>query len=583
MLKKNEKRRNRACKNLIKEFYYKNKYNFAMALFSQIITAILYVAIAFLMLITVEAMEKNDIRGLIREGEFLLVILVLYLVSSLTNRKFKNQFMMHGLTRFKSYIFNKILNKSIGEYKYATSGGVMSALYNDLGSIEINYLSGNLQIIHQISLLMFAVLSMVYISPVLAACVLVTSVIPLIISFILGKRLVEREEKTSDESEGFASQVKDILNGFITIKSFKAENEMLDVFNKQSFTLEEVKRDRRNTNDTIMIAGKISAVMMISVIFVIGQVMVYKSFLSLGAVLAFVQLSNYVIEPVQKIVPLWSNRKAALALLEKISRLSETNEAYELQKKNQVVMNEFQAEITLKNLSYGYEPDHNVLNHINLTFEKGKSYAIVGTSGCGKTTLLQLLLGYYNNYEGDILYDGNSLKDISFESLYNLVSVMQQNVFLFNSTIKNNITMFKNFDEDKIERATELAGIDQLIKNRGYNYDCGVGGDNLSGGEKQRISIARCLLRETPIIILDEATAALDNIKAKEIESLILGMDGFTKIVVTHKLDGEVLRKFDSIVVLKAGEVYEQGTFDELIKKREYFYSLYAVTRDENE
>lgn len=581
MRKKNDKRKNQAWKNLIKEFYYKNKFNFAMALFSQIVTAILYVAIAFLMLITIEAMEENDIRGVIREGEFLLVILVLYLVSSLTNRKFKNQFMMHGLTRFKSHIFEKILNKSIGEYKYAASGGVMSALYNDLGSIEINYLSGNLQIIHQISLLILAVLSMVYISPVLAACVLATSVIPLIISFVLGKRLVEREEKTSDESEGFASQVKDILNGFITIKSFKAENEMLDVFNKQSFTLEEVKRDRRNTNDTIMIAGQISAVMMISVIFVIGQFMVYKSFLSLGAVLAFVQLSNYVIEPVQKIVPLWSNQKAALALLEKISRLSETNETYELQKQNQIVMNEFHAEITLKDLSYGYEPDHNVLNHINLTFEKGKSYAIVGTSGCGKTTLLQLLLGYYSNYEGDILYDGNSLRDISFESLYNLVSVMQQNVFLFNSTIENNITMFKNFDEDKIKKATELAGIDQLIMNKGYDYDCGVGGDNLSGGEKQRISIARCLLRETPIIILDEATAALDNIKAKEIESLILGMDDFTKIVVTHKLDGEVLRKYDSIVVLKAGQVYEQGTFDELIKKREYFYSLYAVTRDE--
>lgn len=583
MRKKKDKKRNQAYKNLVKEFYYKNKFNFAMALFSQIVTAILYVAIAFLMMITIVAMEENDIRGVIREGEFLLVILVLYLVSSFTNRKFKNQFMMQGLTRFKSYIFEKILHKSIGEYKYATSGGVMSALYNDLGSIEINYLSGNLQIIHQICLLMFAVLSMVYISPVLAVCVLVTSVIPLIISFVLGRRLVEREEKTSDESEGFASQVKDILNGFITIKSFKAENEMLDVFNKQSFTLEEVKRDRRNTNDTIMIAGQISAVLMISVIFVIGQVMVYKGALSLGAVLAFVQLSNYVIEPVQKIVPLWSNRKAALALLEKISRLSETNEIYELQKKDQVVMNEFQAKITLKDLSYGYEPDHNVLNNINLTFEKGKSYAIVGTSGCGKTTLLQLILGYYNNYEGDILYDGNSLKDISYESLYNLVSVMQQNVFLFNSTIENNITMFKNFDEDKIKRATELAGIDQLIINKGYDYNCGVGGDNLSGGEKQRISIARCLLRETPIIILDEATAALDNIKANEIASLILGMDGFTKIVVTHKLDGEVLRKYDSIVVMKAGEVYEQGTFDELLKKREYFYSLYAVTQDENE
>lgn len=568
-----------ACKALIKDFYHKNRLNYFLAIVSQILTAILNVSIAFLILITIDSMEKNDIKGVLREGIFLGLILVLYVVSSLLSRKFKNQFMMNGLARFKTNIFSTILKKSIGEYEYATSGGIMSALYNDLGSIEVNYLSGNLQLVHQICLLALAVASMYYLNPILASIVIATSIIPLIVSSALGKRLVKREKITSDKSEGFASQVKDILNGFITIKSFKAENEILEVFNKQSFTLEEVKKERRNTNDTIVIAGEISAIMMISIIFVVGQFMVFKGIMTIGPVIAFVQLSNYVIEPIQKIVPLWSNRKAALGLLEKISSFSE--KSADIDDKNKIIMNKFERNITIRDLSYSYEPDHKVLNGINLIFEKGKSYAIVGASGCGKTTLLQLLLGYYDDYDGEILYDDNSLHDISFESLYDLVSVMQQNVFLFNSTIENNITMFKEFDAKKIKKATELAGVNQLITEKGYDYDCGVGGDNLSGGEKQRISIARCLLRETPIIILDEATAALDNIKAKEIENLILGMEGFTRIVVTHKLDEDVLKQYDRIFVLKGGEVYEQGTFDELIGNKEYFYSLYSVTKDE--
>lgn len=566
------------CKKIMKDFYCNNKLNFTIAVFSQILTAILYVAIAFLILITIEAMEKNDIRGVIREGEVLLGILLLYLISSLTNKTYKNRFMMYGLTRFKSSIFEKILNKTIGEYEFAASGGVMSAFYNDLGSIEVNYLNGNLQLIHQVSLLILALISMLYLNVFLACCVLATCIIPLVVSYFLGKRLVEREEKTSDESEGFASQVKDILNGFIVIKSFKAEKEVLDLFNTQSFTLEEAKQERRNTNDTIVIAGQISGVIMISLIFVIGQFLAYKGIMSIGAVLAFVQLSNYVNEPVQKIVPLWSNRKAAISLLEKISVISQKNEQIEKQEQSKIVVKQFQTSIQLKDLSFGYEKGQNILNHLNLTFEKGKSYAIVGASGCGKSTLLHLMLGYYNNYDGSILYDGISIKDINYESLYDLVAVMQQNVFLFNSSIEDNITMFKKFDKEKIQKATELAGIDVLIQEKGYDYDCGIGGDNLSGGEKQRVSIARCLLRGTPILIMDEATAALDNAKAYEVENLMLQMKDLTRIVVTHKLEAELLKKYDSIVVLKNGKVSEQGTFDELIQKREYFYSLYSVS-----
>ena len=171
------------------------------------------------------------------------------------------------------------------------------------------------------------------------------------------------------------------------------------------------------------------------------------------------------------------------------------------------------------------------------------------------------------------------MKDISLDSLYDVVSVIQQNVFLFNKSIKDNITMFKEFNIDKVERAINISGLLNLISEKGLDYKCGEEGANLSGGEKQRISIARCLLRETPILLMDEATAALDNQTSFQIENDILSISGLTRIIITHKLEETLLDKYDEIVVLKEGQVEEKGTFKELMELRGYFYSLYNVAK----
>lgn len=209
-----------------------------------------------------------------------------------------------------------------------------------------------------------------------------------------------------------------------------------------------------------------------------------------------------------------------------------------------------------------------------MTFQKGKSYAIVGGSGSGKSTLIKLILGYFNQYEGKVMIDSNELGDIKLESLYDVVSVIQQNVFLFDKSIEDNITLFKEFDKDKMEKAISLAGLSKLIKEKGKNYNCGESGSNLSGGEKQRVSIARCLVRETPVLLMDEATAALDNETAFQVENEILDIDGLTRIIVTHKLQENLLRKYDEIICLREGKIEERGSFDALMENKGYFYSL---------
>lgn len=233
--------------------------------------------------------------------------------------------------------------------------------------------------------------------------------------------------------------------------------------------------------------------------------------------------------------------------------------------------------IELEHLSFGYEADKPVLKDVSLRFESGKKYAIVGGSGSGKSTLLNLLMGSYGGYEGSLTIDGIQMREISTDSLYDLTSLIGQSVFLFDDTLKNNITMFREFPAEQVEAAVKRSGLQQLVSERGMDYRCGENGVNLSGGERQRVSIARCLLRGTPVLLLDEATAALDNQTAFAVTGAILHLDGLTRIVVTHRLETALLEQYDGIIVLRDGQVLEQGTFGELMDRKGYFYSLFTL------
>lgn len=234
--------------------------------------------------------------------------------------------------------------------------------------------------------------------------------------------------------------------------------------------------------------------------------------------------------------------------------------------------------ISLRGVSFGYE-DKQILTDINIDFEPGKKYAIVGSSGAGKTTLLNLLMQAYDNYEGSVTLDGIELRDIEPDSLFNIFSPVQQNVFVFNDTIYNNVTLYKDFAKEDVEAAILRAGLSEIVELHGTDYICGDNGSALSGGEKQRISIARALLKEAHVLLMDEATAALDEVTANAIMNAVLGMEDITEIVVTHRLDESILRQYDEILLLHHGEIAEKGNFDELIKCGGIFYSLFTISQ----
>ena len=265
-----------------------------------------------------------------------------------------------------------------------------------------------------------------------------------------------------------------------------------------------------------------------------------------------------------------------MALIEKLATIAEEN----AEQRGEMIPPVLTEAIELENLSYAYEEGKPVLQNISFRMEAGKRYALVGASGSGKSTLLNLLMGADSSYAGSIRIDGRELRGVDPNSLYDLMSLIGQNVFLFDDTIWRNITMFRDFPEEQVKKAVKDSGLTQLISQKGKDYLCGENGVNLSGGERQRVSIARSLLRGTPVLLLDEATAALDSRTAWEVTDAILGLEGLTRLVVTHRLEAALLERYDEILVLRGGTLCEKGTYQSLMDRKGYFYSLYTVSNN---
>ena len=322
-------------------------------------------------------------------------------------------------------------------------------------------------------------------------------------------------------------------------------------------------------------SGVAGAILQFGVFFVAAALALSGRGITAGTAIVFVQLLNYVLGPIQAFPTFFAGMMSACGLIDKLAQALNKNVTDD----GGQIPPQLTKGISVRDLAFAYEEGKPVLCDVDMELRAGGCYALVGGSGSGKSTILNLLMASSKNYQGEILYDGKELKTVSAGSLYDLVSIIQQNVFVFNSTIRDNITMFSEFPEEEIDGAVRLSGLKKLIDEKGADYLCGENGSSLSGGERQRISIARALLRKTPVLFVDEATASLDAETTFEVLDAILKLDGYTRVIVTHDLDENILRRCTGLFTLKNGTVAEQGTFDDLMEKKGYFYSLFTVSQ----
>ena len=571
MKTKQNKKKNR---EFIHQLYYKNRINFIVAIILTIAMSSLNLMISWLIQQIMDCTANQDMQALVRSAWIAASVVIAYTVANAVYRAVYPRFLQRAMQQYRDYAFSRLTQKSLRSFSKEGTALYVSALTNDCTSIENNYLAATFTLIELLFCFLGALIMMLYYSPVMLVLAVALSFLPVAVSMTAGNRLTEQEKEISEKNERFVSIVNELLSGFPVIKSFRAETQASRLFSQRNEQAEEAKKNKRRTEQLISLLANDAGIIAQMGIFLAGAwLAISGKGVTAGVVIVFVQLMNYILNPISQVPLLWSNRKAAIALMEKLSdALSENVREEGIEK-----INGFSEKIEVKDLTYGYEPESHVLKDLDVQFDAGKSYAIVGGSGSGKSTLLNLLMGSSSNYQGEICIDGVSIKNIESESLYQLMTSVQQNVFVFNDTIRNNVTMFHEFSDKEVALALEGSGLSEFIEKRGEDFVCGENGANLSGGERQRISIARALLRKSPILLVDEATAALDAATARAVSFSILNLVGMTRIVVTHRLEEAILRRYDKILVMKNGTICEQGNFDTLMQQKGQFYSLFQI------
>lgn len=564
-------------KQLRGQFFYKNIPIFCLAVFAALAAGSLNLILSWIIqqLMDTAAGESGALSFrtlLLISAGFVLLCAGL----SLLNYASQPRFLERAMRQYKDFAFKKLIGKSISSFRDESAAGYLSALTNDAASIETNYLAQMLAMITKAVTFIGALLLMCRYSLLMTAIAAGLTVLPLIASLLTGNRLQAVESRVSERNGEFTAALSDCLAGFTVVKNFKAEREIFRLFAQSNKALEHEKFTGRRIKTLVGMIGAVTGIFAQLGVFIAGVYLSMKGgSMTPGAVVLFVNLMNFIISPIAELPGLLACRKAALGLVDKLAAALERSSSRE----GSETLNKLEHGIRLENVSFAYEPGKTVLHGINAEFEAGRAYALVGGSGSGKSTLLNLLMAAETNYSGHILADGIELSDISTESLYGTMAAIQQNVFVFNASIKDNVSMFRDFPKTEMDEAIARAHLGALIRERGEDYLCGENGSGLSGGEKQRISIARSLLKKSSVLLADEVTAALDAQTAHRVSSDILDLQGITRIVVTHTLEESLLRRYDKIFVLRGGRIEEAGSFADLMANKGYFYALFTVAQ----
>lgn len=562
-------------KNYVKLFFKENKLVAFLSMIVFIALSMIFTAISWILQIIFDYMSGKGAFSL--TTIFLLVasfMLVISLIFALKRSAYP-RFLEKAMNQYKESVIKKLLEKSYSDFSLANSGTYLSVLTNDCERIQEKYLKKIFDFVQDVLMLVSSLALMIYYSPLLTVIALIISVLPMACSILTANGIATREEQVSKSNESYTALTKDVLNGVSVIKSFKAEQEVINRYQNQSMELEHTKNLREKTMTTVSALGTISSLATQLGVMLVGAWMVnaHVGVITAGMVLAFTNLMNGVLQPIASLPQMFGEMKGAKKLISKMADYMSN-----VKEDSGDIIDDSIKSIVLRDVSYSYDADRKVLKNVNLTLQAGKSYAIVGSSGAGKSSLINLLMGYYKDYEGSVQLNNHELSNVSKSSLYDKTTLMQQSVFMFDASILDNITLFKPFQDAEVDRVIHLAGLDDLIAAKGKDYQCGENGSHLSGGEKQRIAIARSLLKKSEILLVDEATSALDNETSANVTQSILDLQGILRLVVTHRLDANSLKQYDEILVMKSGELIERGSFEELMNQKAYFYSLYTVS-----
>ena len=502
-------------------------------------------------------------------------VIFIYAGLNFISLRLRNKLVRQIMSRYKNKVFQSILDSDYRDFSKEKSGKFISVLTENMKKIEQDYLHQYFNISKNLSLMIFSLLAMFIGNWFLTLLVIIASIIPMMISGFIGQKSASLQKRAMIADQKYLAKVKDILAGFLVINSFNVKDAIFEDYSHESENLDEIYFIKGKFDVLANVISQLSGMIVFLVAFGGGMYLVFNGYTTIGSVTAIVQLVNFVVMPLNEIGMGMSKFREGQATLN----------AFEVKDVTGLQTGEtkeyFDDVISFSNIDFSYpNTEEKIFNHLSLKIQKGEKIAIVGMSGSGKSTLLNLLLRFYDVTSGHILIDNQDIQAISAESLYNLMTIVQQDVYIFDDTLRANITLNQSFTDEEINQAVQQSGLESYVleNESGLQTLCGENGSNLSGGQKQRLSIARALIRKTPILLLDEATSSLDNQVTTEIENSILDIQDLTALVVTHKLNENILKRYDRILFMKAGVIVEDGSFSDLMDRRGEFYKLFELS-----
>lgn len=519
-------------------------------------------------------------------GVMVAIIISIFLLKNLFDylAMYFITFLRNGILKdIRDAMYRKTIDLPLSFFSEKRKGDVISRISGDVYEVQTSFLSILELVVKEPLTIVFTIIAMFTISTKLTLFVFIFIPISGYVISVIGKQLKKKSTRAQEEQGIFLSTIEETLGGLKVVKGYNAENYFSGIFQKSTARFFDLSNSIGNRQN---LASPVSEFMGITVIAILlwygGNMVLMEGTLEGAAFIAYMGLAYNILTPAKSISKASYAIKRGNAAAERVLEILEQENDI-TSKPDAIEKETFDDKIVIKNINFRYE-DENVLKDFSLEVPKGKTVALVGQSGSGKSTIANLLTRFYDVQEGSISIDSVGIKDLNLQSLRGLMGLVTQDSILFNDTIKNNILLGKqDASDEEIIEALKIANAYEFVQNlpKGIYTNIGDSGNKLSGGQKQRLSIARAVLKNPPIMILDEATSALDTESEKLVQVALENMmQNRTSIVIAHRLS--TIQKADKIVVMQKGKIVEQGTHDELLALHGTYSKLVTMQSFEN-
>lgn len=558
-------------------YFLKYKALLILTLFSMLISSISSSLLPFYAKKIIDQfIATKEIKSVLLASLIMLLLAALTYALKLIQIYYGNLAGQRIMKDIRLNFFKKLTRFEIETFNREPSGKIITRITNDIENMNELLNSGIISLLSDLLLVFFAVFFLLYINPKLGLISISPLPLAIFLSFIFGNKMEKAYEKVRDALTKINIHMQESLTGLSVVQIFQNEKRNFQKFDSHA------KDFRFSFHRSIMLnvllrqSVNVMSYFSTFLLYLFGGILAISGKSTIGTIVAFGYYLSYLYGPLGDLSDKFSILQNAISSMKKIDEFLTENREEENIEKGKAI--ESKGNISLNNVCFSYEKNNNVLENINLKTEKGQKIAIVGYTGAGKSTLANLILAFYKPSSGEIYFEGENLLSLSKQQLRKNMAIVLQNIFIFKGTVRDNITLGKEFSDEEVIAAAKKIGVHDFIMRlpQGYDTELLTEGKNISLGERQLISFARALVFNPRILILDEATASIDSQTEALIEKGIKELlKGRTSIVIAHRLS--TIRNANTIVVLNKGRIVETGTHEELMQTKGLYYEFYTT------